>query len=179
MNIALIGPRGAGKSKISRKLTKIIGNPVVSTDMIAVYESGGHSIEEQIREANGDWKNFRDLEFRILEKISEAKNIILDCGGGIIFDVNDLGEEIVSERKVRLLKSFAKIIFVYQSKENLLQKVKNDSNRPTLSQINSYEEILNRRMPVYSKIADLQLNLDGKKPEEAASEILQLLKGKF
>lgn len=48
-NFALIGPRGVGKSKISRKLSKITGMPIVSTDMIAVYEMGGVSIPEFIQ----------------------------------------------------------------------------------------------------------------------------------
>ena len=52
MNIALIGPRGVGKSKVSRKLSKLLSMPIVSTDMIAVYEAGGISIAEQIKKEN-------------------------------------------------------------------------------------------------------------------------------
>ncbi len=176
MNIALIGPRGVGKSKISRKLSKMVGNPVISTDMIAVYESGGLSIEDQIKNQNGDWRKFRDMEYRILQKVSSAKSIILDCGGGIIFDVDTHGNEIASERKIKLLKSFATVVFLFQNKEYLLQKIKNDPNRPALSQLNSYEEILNRRIPIYKKTADFAYDLSGIKPEDAAKNIIQLLK---
>jgi putative nucleotidyltransferase with HDIG domain len=62
MNIALIGPRGVGKSKVSRKLSKLLSMPVLSTDMIAVYELGGISIPDQIKKDNGKWNNFRKLK---------------------------------------------------------------------------------------------------------------------
>ena len=89
MNLAFIGPRGVGKSKLSRKLSKMTGMSVVSTDMIAVYELGGVSIHELIKNNNGDWKLFRDLEFSILQKIENSQNIILDCGGGNIFGLDE------------------------------------------------------------------------------------------
>ena len=176
MNIALIGPRGVGKSKISRKMSKMTGLPVISTDMIAVYESGGISIEEMIRRNHGNWKNFRELEYRILKNISNAKNIILDCGGGIIFDIDAKGNEILSERKVKLLKSFATIIYLSQGKDYLLNKVQSDPNRPDLSAINSYEMILNRRIPLYENTADIIYKIETSKPDVAAKDIFEKLK---
>jgi shikimate kinase len=110
LNLAFIGPRGVGKSKLSRKLSKMTGMSVVSTDMIAVYELGGVSIHEFIKNNNGDWKLFRDLEYSILQKLENSQNIILDCGGGIIFDLDESGNEILSSRKVTLLKKIARKI---------------------------------------------------------------------
>jgi shikimate kinase len=41
---------------------------------------------------------------QILEKLSKSKNVILDCGGGILFDVDKDGREFYSEKKVKLIK---------------------------------------------------------------------------
>lgn len=67
--------------------------PVVSTDMIAVYEIGGMSIPEFIQKNEGDWRPFRNLEFEILTKLKTSQGIILDCGGGILFDLDTKGKK--------------------------------------------------------------------------------------
>lgn len=177
MNIALIGPRGVGKSKTSRKLSKLTGMPVVSTDMIAVYESGGISISEIIKQHNNDWRPFRQLEFNILNNLKNSKNIILDCGGGILFDIDDHGREIYSERKVTLLKSIAKTVCILRNTDYLIEKVVDEkSQRPALSQINSYKEILTRRLPYYTKASDYLLNTDDMEPKDVAEKIISILK---
>ncbi|AOP36452.1 shikimate kinase [Leptospira tipperaryensis] len=172
-NFALIGPRGVGKSKISRKLSKITGMPVVSTDMIAVYEIGGISIPEFIRRKEGDWRPFRELEFQILEKLKAADGIILDCGGGILFDLDSKGKEILSQRKTELLKSIATIFGLSRSTEVLVEKIQNDPTRPALSALASYKNILESRLPHYEALSDHYLQIDDLKVEEICDRILQ------
>ncbi|MCB1177525.1 MAG: shikimate kinase [Leptospiraceae bacterium] len=171
MNIALIGPRGVGKSKVSRKLSKQTGMPVVSTDMIAVYELGGISIPEYVKTCNGDWSKFRDLEFKILENLKTSRSIILDCGGGIIFDLDENGNEIVSKRKTELLSSFTTIVGLSQDTNYLIDKIKNDASRPSLSQIESYEAILKRRLPIYENTSNHFVKIDGLEPDKVAKWI--------
>lgn len=168
MNIIFIGPRGVGKSKVSRKLSKLCGMSVISTDMIACYELGGKTIPTYIEECKGDWRPFRDLEFHILERLISANNIIVDCGGGIIFDVNENGKEILSTRKIDLLRKIGKIIALNQKISYLKEKVKEDSSRPNLSNTESYEQILQRRIPLYNSVADIQLHIDDMETEEVA-----------
>lgn len=172
MNLSFIGPRGVGKSKISRKLSKITGIPLVSTDMLAIYETGGISIPEFISQNNGNWKVFRDLEFTILNRLQSAKNLIIDCGGGIVFDLDDSGKEILSERKVSLLKKIGKVIRLDADISFLVRKVEGDSNRPTLSHTESYENILRRRTIDYNKVADISISVDMKNPEEIVRKII-------
>jgi shikimate kinase len=171
MNLILIGPRGVGKSKVSRKLSKLSGLSVVSTDMIAVYELGGKSIPSYIEECQGDWRPFRDLEFKILNNLKNSANIILDCGGGILFDVDQSGKEIFSERKWVLLKKIGKIFALNQKISFLKEKVKDDSSRPSLSQKETYEKILQRRIPFYRSSADHFLDIDDMEIEKVAKWI--------
>ncbi|MEI1279503.1 shikimate kinase [Leptospira venezuelensis] len=172
-NIALIGPRGVGKSKISRKLSKLTGKPVISTDMIAVYLTGGVSIPDFVKSHSGNWKPFRDLEFQILKQVSASQNLILDCGGGILFDQDESGKEIVSERKTNILKESAFVISLSRKSEYLVEKIQNDPTRPPLSSVLSYKTILESRLPQYRAHSDIQIALDDRNTEEVCEEILR------
>lgn len=147
--------------------------PVVSTDMIAVYEMGGISIPEFIQRKDGDWRAFRDLEFRILEKLKSSQGIILDCGGGILFDLDSKGKEILSSRKIELLKSIAIVFGLSRPTEALVEKIQNDPTRPPLSAVTSYKNILESRLPSYQNVSDFYLEIDDLKVEEICSRILQ------
>lgn len=147
--------------------------PVVSTDMIAVYEIGGISIPDFIQKNEGDWRAFRDLEFRILEKLKTSNGIILDCGGGILFDLDTKGKEILSTRKIELLKSIAVVFGLSRSTETLVEKIQNDPTRPPLSTVTSYRNILETRLPHYKSVSDYYLEIDDLKVEEVCSRILQ------
>ncbi|TGK59378.1 shikimate kinase [Leptospira wolffii] len=171
-NIALIGPRGVGKSKISRKLSKITGKPVVSTDMIAVYLTGGVSIPDFVKKHGGNWQPFRELEFEILSKLSSSRNLILDCGGGILFEQDSEGKETISERKVKILKENAFIISLSRKSDYLIEKIQNDPSRPPLSSVLSYKSILESRLPQYRAHSNIQIALDDRSTEEVCEEIL-------
>lgn len=150
---------------------------MVSTDMIAVYEMGGISISEFIKRNQGNWRLFRDLEFSILQKLENAQNIILDCGGGIIFDLDEKGEEILSTRKVSLLRKMARIVRLEGDLNYLAQKVVNDPTRPSLSSKESYLEILSRRSLLYKQAADYTISIDSKDIEEISRKVLTLMPG--
>ena len=134
MNIVLIGMRGAGKSNISRRLSVMTKWPVVSTDLLIQYENQGKPISQIIAESGGDWRSFRDMEFDVVQKVSRLDNVIVDCGGGVVVDLDDNGDEIYSSRKVDLLKQSGKIIWLKGDIKRLAAKVKDDQERPTLDQ---------------------------------------------
>lgn len=169
MNIIFIGPRGVGKTKISHKLSKLTGQSHISTDMVAIYELGGISISEYIK--HNDWQSFRNLEYSILFKIKDCKNIILDCGGGIIFDIDQNGDEIRSEKKIDLLKKIGKIFWLDDDHNYLIDKVLNDSSRPQLNLKESYHETLARRSQCYEMIADERIIVNRKNMEKTIKKI--------
>jgi shikimate kinase len=174
-NISLIGPRGVGKTKVSRKLSKLLGWQYVITDMIAVYEYGGTSIPQVIEKSMGDWKGFRTTEKAILEKLATSHNIILDCGGGIIFDIDDNGKEIFSKEKSQLIKSMSTVVLLLQDKNYLVEKIANDASRPSLSSVQSYSTVFDIRLPYYKQVADHILRIDGMKPADVATKIIDVL----
>jgi hypothetical protein len=70
----------------------------------------------------------------------------------------ETGEEIYSERKVNALKETAMIVYIKRDADYLASKIAGDSNRPTLSETNSFKEIMERRGPWYERAADLILD---------------------
>ena len=178
-NIALIGARGAGKSKLARRLKKLCERPLMSTDSLISYENGGLSIAEIVEQLG--WPAFRRLEHEILLKLSQVQNVIIDCGGGILVDAKaqpdsdekppEEGEstkykEYYSKAKAKLLKKHCHVIYLHWSKTYLISKNIVSSERPALS--GDYRKLLKKRIPYYKKTADLILNMESYSLEEAA-----------
>ena len=176
-NIALIGARGAGKSKLARRLGRISGRPVLSTDSLLSYENEGLSIAEIVEQLG--WPAFRRLEYEILLKLSQAQNVIIDCGGGILVDVEPLSKEKkalgskpeykeeASKAKGQLLKKHCHVVYLHWSKKYLMKKNMPSAQRPAL--FGDYRELLKSRIAYYKKTADLILDMEGSSIEEAAS----------
>ncbi len=173
MNIVLIGMRGAGKSKISRRLCVKTKRDVLSTDLLIQYDNDGKSIPQIIEENDGDWRVFRDMEYTIVEKICALDENIIDCGGGIIVDVDDDGNEIFSQRKVDKLRTNGRIIWLKGDIPRLAAKVKGDAKRPSLSETKSAEDIMYRRLPFYEMAADIVIDIEGKAKNELTEEVYE------
>ena len=174
MNIVLVGMRGAGKSNISRRLSVLTKWPVLSTDLLISYENQGKTIATIIDEENGDWRSFREMEYEVIKKISLLDNVIIDCGGGVIVDLDDNGEEIFSTRKIDLLKQNGTVIWLKGDIQRLAEKIKNDEERPTLDQLKSTVELMHRRLPFYQQAADKIVDIEKEKRKRLAEKIYRL-----
>lgn len=176
MNIIIIGMRGAGKSNVSRRLAVLTKRTVLSSDTMIEYENGGKTIADIVADKDGDWRAFRDMEYQVVTKIAAMDGVIVDCGGGIIVDLDAHGHEVFSARKVKALKQSGTIVWLKGDIKRLVEKVKNKAERPTLDETRSTEELMHRRMPFYKKAADVIIEIDGKKRPELAEEIVKLFK---
>ena len=176
MNIIIIGMRGAGKSNVSRRLSVLTKRQVFSTDTMIEYENGGQTIADMIAESGGDWHAFRDLEYEVTKKITKMDNAIIDCGGGIIVDLDQDGNEVFSKRKVEALKKSGTIVWLKGDIKRLVEKVKNKPERPSLSALKSAEDLMKSRLPFYEKAADVVINVEGKKRPELAEMIFKVFK---
>ena len=174
MNIVIVGMRGAGKSNVSRRLSVLTKRPVFSTDTMAEYEEGGKTIADIVNDSGGDWRAFRDLEYRILQKIARIDGVIVDCGGGIVVDLDDVGREIFSERKINLLKRSGPIVWLKGDIERLVNKVETSAARPGFGELREVEAMMRRREPFYEQAADLAIDIEGGRPRaEIAEEIFE------
>ena len=179
MNIVIIGMRGAGKSNVSRRLSVLVKRPVFATDDMIVYENGRKSIDDIIADNNGDWFQFRDLEFDTVKKISQMDNVIVDCGGGVVVDLDKDGKEIYSKRKIKALKEKGTVVWLKGDMERLVEKVEKKANRPTLDSRTSTLALMKRRLPFYEKAADIVVDIEGKKRPELAEEIFKIFESQL
>ena len=173
-NIALIGPRGSGKSKAARKLRKMLDIPHMPLDQLIAYEAG-MSISEIVK-ADG-WHFFRHLEYQVLKKTSKMNRVIIDCGGGAIIDLDGSDNEIKSERKIKLLNK-AFVIYLYADLDWLAQKITEDPTRPDLSRQKSFKELMQRRDPIYNEVANLKLNtteMNGREIAEGIASAIEVV----
>ncbi len=176
MNIILIGMRSAGKSKVSRHLSLMTKRAVLSTDLLIQYDNMGQSIPAIIQNNKGDWRAFRDMEYEVVRKVARLDDHIIDCGGGVIVDLDEDGNEVYSHRKMDLLKRSGTVIWLKGDIHRLAAKVKHDQERPSLDAVRSAEELMHRRLPFYKKAADIVVNIEGKKRRRLAQEIFRRIR---
>jgi len=82
-NIVLVGLMGAGKSTVAQILAKKLRKKVFSTDDIIV-EREGRPITEIFRDSGEP--HFRKVEKVVVAEVAGKKGVIIDCGGGVVLD---------------------------------------------------------------------------------------------
>lgn len=171
-NLALIGGRGCGKSSIARRLARDNRNfLLLSLDILVRYEMGGRPIPE-IVEREG-WEGFRNVEFRVLKRaLAFERGALLDCGGGVVVDLDGAGHERLSERKVELLRKHCLVFYLRRDAAYLEAQIGEDSNRPSLSGEIPFREIMERRDPWYETAAHCVLECGERSKSEIAKEVL-------
>src|SRR5699024_2473968 len=98
-----------------------------SLDALIRYEAGGRKIPE-IVEAQG-WRGFREIERHVVDKVSSFQaGALLDCGGGVVVDLDADGFEVYSEGKVAALRRHGHIVYLKRDHEYLLRKSAGDAN---------------------------------------------------
>lgn len=166
MNIIMLGYRGTGKSVISRLLSKQLKRRLFSLDSM-IEEAVGIPILEIV--SLWGWARFREIESKIVEQATaEAKDAIIDCGGGVV----------LNDRNIKLLKENGKAVLLTADFETLLSRLSRDrNNRPRLNDDLSWEDehrkVLAERTEKYQAAADLVFDTTGKRPDETVYEIIQ------
>ena len=167
-NIVLIGFMGSGKSTISRALSKVFAMDVIEMDQV-IADREGMSISE-IFEVHGE-EYFRNLETELLRELQNRKGVVISCGGGV-----PMREENVVE-----MKKNGKVILLTASPETILDRVKNNHDRPLLENnknVDFISDLMEKRRSKYEAAADIVIQTDGKSAFEICEEIIQLAKEK-
>lgn len=164
-NIYLIGFMGAGKSAVSKTLHKMTGFDMVDTDQ-RIEKKEQMEISE-IFKTKGE-AYFRKVERECVAELTNEKNKIVACGGGVA----------TIEENQKEIKKGGLVIYLSASPETILERVKRNNKRPLLEGKKTIKDIQNflaQRVPAYEKVADYILSVDGKTLEEIAGEILSYI----
>lgn len=165
-SIVLIGFMGTGKSTVAKVLCKKLNLKLIDTDKCIELRMG-MTIPE-IFERYGE-KGFRDIETDIIKDLKDKKGKIISCGGGVC----------LRDENIKSLRENHKVILLEASAEEVLERIREDSNRPLLSEkknIMSIEMLMNKRKPSYRKCADIIINTDEKCVEKIVDEIIKELR---
>lgn len=161
-NIFLIGPMGAGKTTIGRRLAEKRGLEFLDSD---------HEIEARtgvdipyIFEKEGE-AGFRKREQQTIAELCQRGGIVLATGGGAILDP--------ANRQALAAHGF--VVYLHASIDQQCQRTARAANRPLLQAATDRRETLARlfaiRDPLYREIADLILQTDNRSAKTLIREI--------
>ncbi len=167
MNIVLIGYRGTGKTAVGEKLAEKLNRRLVRTDEL-IIEKAGTSIPEIVE--NQGWNAFRDMESEVAEEVGKMDNCIIDTGGGIVLRKNN----------VKNLKRKGTMILLKADVKTIINRIKDDKERPSLTGNKSFteevEEVLKDRSKKYEEAADHVIDTSSLTVNEVADRIINYLK---
>jgi len=164
-NIVLVGFMGTGKTGVAKILSARLNMKYVSTDDL-IEKKEGISIRE-IFEKKGE-SYFRNSEKKVVKDVSLMENSVIDAGGGVVIDPENL----------KNLKKKGMVVCLRAEPGIILERTKKHIHRPILNVADPREkikELLESRRPFYEK-ADHHIDTSAIRAEKVADEIEGVLK---
>lgn len=164
-NIFLIGPMGAGKTTIGRRLAQTLRREFLDSDH-EIEQRAGASIP-LIFELEGE-AGFRSREKAVIAELTQRPRIILATGGGAILDPDNR----------RCLGGRGFVVYLVASVDEQLRRTYLDANRPLLQTTDPkarLTQLFERRDPLYREIADSVVLTEGRPIRQVLRDILHQL----
>jgi shikimate kinase len=160
----LIGPPGAGKSTIGRRLARAIDVEVFDTDAAIEHETG-RSIPEIFAE-DGE-PAFREIEEDVVRRALLEQDGVVSLGGGAILS---------DATRARLAGHT--VVYLEISVAEGLRRTGANTSRPLLNggdPRQKYRELMRRRRPLYREVATIRLRSDGRSPARLVQQLVTRL----
>jgi shikimate kinase len=144
-NLFIIGPTGAGKTSIGRRLAEHYGLPFVDLDQ-EIEQHCGVDVST-VFEIEGE-AGFRQRESALLDECSRRSGVLLATGAGIV----------LAEPNRQHLRERGYVVWLQTSIEQQLERLERDHRRPLLAVPNRRERLQTMaqvREPLYRDLADL------------------------
>ena len=160
-SIVFVGPPGSGKSTVGRALAQKLNRNFVDTDAV-IEETTGKKIAD-IFLINGE-EEFRRIEREVVLSALESQDSVISLGGGSVLD-----EDVQSA-----LSSLPEVIFLDVSISNAAPRVGFNRDRPLLlgNPRQQWIALMEKRRPIYERIATRTISTDNRKAHEIVAELL-------
>jgi shikimate kinase len=164
-SIFLIGPMGAGKTTIGRRLAYALRREFFDSDH-EIEQRAGASIPlifEMESEAG-----FRSREKAMIAELTQRPGIILATGGGAILDPDNR----------RWLSRRGFVVYLVASVDEQIRRTCLDTHRPLLQTADPrarLTQLFEQRDSLYREIADAVVLTEGRPVRQALREILRQL----
>lgn len=165
-NLVLVGPMGAGKSSIGRRLAEALGLAFVDADRTLEARTGASIAEIFEREGEA---GFRKRESALLAELLQGRDQLIATGGGVVLDAGN---------RARLAND-AFVVHLEVSVAEQLRRLARDRTRPLLQRPDReavLSTLAHARAPLYAQVARLRLDTDGKTPDAACRLLLPQLR---
>jgi shikimate kinase len=169
-NIVLIGMRGSGKTVVGTLLAGRLRRDLIPMDALIVYEA--EMTIPEIVDLYG-WDRFREIEAQVTQKVAQLHGTINATGGGVI----------LNPENVKALRSTGIVFWLDVAVDNILQRIGEDPNRPSLTGRASRRDdmiaTLTEREELYRGAAHHTIDTNEKSPNQITEEIVNILKDQY
>ena len=158
--IVLVGPMGAGKSTVGRKLAQRIGLNFIDIDK-EIESSAGMSITKIFK--NEGEEGFRKKETDMISFHCCKNGTVISTGGGAILSLEN-----------RMMMRNGIVVYLHATPNQQYDRIKNRKHRPKLDRqrpLAKLAELMEIRDPLYRSEADIIVRTDGQSVDEVASQI--------
>jgi len=153
--VVLVGPPAAGKSRIGKRVAKILDVPFLDTDRII---SSSHGAIADIFDTHGE-EYFRTLERATVREALGKKGVVA-LGGGAVIDANT--REDLKHHPVALITI----------SEGAVSHRLNSTKRPLLRDgLESWKTLAAIREPWYQEVADVTFDTSHQSIDQVAQQV--------
>lgn len=163
--VFLVGPMGAGKSTLGRRLAEALGMEFLDSDQ-EIERRTGVDIP-RIFDVEGE-AGFRSREAAVIDELSRRPATVLATGGGAV--LNPATRARLRERGV--------VVYLRTPVERQFERTRHDRSRPLLhtdDRRDRLESLMQERGPLYEALAHFIVDSDGNGPRRVLAEVLAAL----
>lgn len=153
--VVLVGPMGAGKTRVGKRVARLLGVGFTDTDKVIVAEHG--PIADLFAERGESY--FRELE-RAAVEAALATDHVVSLGGGAVLDPETQRDLV--EQRVAFLTVSARAV------EGRL----GEGKRPLLRNgVSDWQRIFDERRDIYQGLSDLTIDTSHRPYDSIAEEV--------
>ena len=164
-NLFIVGPTGAGKTSIGRRLAAHYGLPFVDLDQ-EIERHCGVPVST-VFEIEGE-AGFRQRESQLLDECSRRDGVLLATGGGAVLDPANR----------RHLAERGYVVWLQATIEQQLERLARDTKRPLLAgedRRGRLDAMRETRAPLYREVADLTVSGEHENVTAATERCIALI----